>query len=262
MNAFTTRGQAENRTQLREKFLGELLTILGDTRLLWAPKPTDTTTSLDESLTGRTVTYDATLVGRLSALGLGYAASFNGSQYGDTPDTANLSFGDGATDSAFSVIALVNVTDSAAARYILSKFSGATVGEYNFQITAADKLQLVLYDDSVDQAPFRVSDAVITQGSWTLFGATYSKATGGATAANDITLYQNGVAIASTATNSGTYVAMENTAALGEIGIGLTHTANPFLGSMALIGLCQKSLTASDHWAIKKLVNAYFGLAL
>ncbi len=250
-------------TEVREQFLGNMLAILGDTRLLWTPKGSDTTTSLDESLTGRTMTYDATIASRLSALGLGYAVTFNGtSQYASTPDTANLSFGNSTVDQPFSIVALVNVTDTAAARDIITKFAGATSGEYAFRVAAGDTLVLAVYDDSTDVQPVRTSNAVITQGSWVLFGATYSAATGGATAANDMTLYQNGVVIASTATNNASYVAMEDTTNVVEIGAALAHTANFFNGSMALVAVCQNNLDASDHWAIKKLVNDYFGLAL
>ena len=91
-------------------------------------------------------------------------------------------------------------------------------------------------------------------------GKTYTAATGGATAANDITLYQNGAVIASTATNAGTYVAMENGTEPVEIGSNLTHTANYFDGSMALVAVCQKALSAADHLAIHTLCRSYFGV--
>lgn len=252
-----------SRTQMREEFLAELLVLAGDTRILWLPKATDTTTSIEESLTGGTFTYDATIAARLSPLGLGYSVSFNGSsQYASRPDAANLSFGTGAADSAFSIVAVANVTDTAGARDIIGKLSGGTTGEWQFRVNASDKLVLSLVDASAAVAASRSSDAAITQGSWGLLGATYTAATGGATAGNDITLYQNGVAVASTAANNASYVALEDTAAAVELGTTATHTSNFFSGSLALVIVCQKNLTASDHWAIKRLVNAYFGLAL
>lgn len=57
--------------------------------------------------------------------------------------------------------------------------------------------------------PFAVTDDAISTG-WHLFAATYD-ATGGATAANGIILYVDGVAVASTVTNDADYVAMQNT---------------------------------------------------
>src|SRR5688500_10685499 len=99
----------------RAAFIVRLIGILGDVRLLWLPKAADTTTSITDDPSFRTVTWDATVASRLSSLGRGTSQSFvaASSQYGTTPDTADLSFGDGAADSAFSIIAFANVTDTA-----------------------------------------------------------------------------------------------------------------------------------------------------
>jgi hypothetical protein len=253
----------ESKAQLRERFLGNILSITGDTRVLWTPKPTDTTTSLDESLTGRTLTADATMAAQLSALGNGYARAFNGStNYLTTPDAADLSFGTGAADLAFSIVVLANVTDTAAIRQILSKNDGASNIEWSLRINAADGLDLFIFDQSASATSCsRASNAAITQGSWHLFAATYS-GVGGASAGNGITLYQDAAVIASTATNSGTYVAMENLAAAVEIGSAVVHTLQFFPGSVALIALVAGVLTQSQLWAIKRHANAFFGLSL
>lgn len=257
-----TNGELENATQLRERFLGNLLAIMGDTRLLWTPKAADTTGATDESLNARAITWDATVASRLSALGLGYAQSFNGSsQYGTIADQANLSFGNGTTDQAFSVVVLANVTDTALTRVLVSKWAPSAVREWNFRILTTDTLSLTLEDQSAAVAPVRTSNSAITQGTPTLYGATYD-GTGGATAANGIILYQNGLSIASTATNNASYVAMEDTTAAVEIGTQDTHTANFLDGSLALVGVCAGVLSAAQMWAIKKLVNAFFGLSL
>ena len=245
---------------LTGQFLAQLLAITGDTRLIWLPGETDATTTTDQSLNGRVITYNATVAAQLSRLGLGYQVSFDGTtDYADTPDAAGLSFGNGTADSAFSIIVLARVTDTALGRTMLSKWNAtSTVREWDFEINGADKLVLNLYDESADVAPTRVSDAVITQGAWQLFGVTYSAATGGATAANDITEYVNGLLVASTATNNASYVAMEDTAAVVTLGkLGSASSQQFFNGSLALAVLCQKSLTASEHWALYKLIAGY-----
>ena len=244
--------------QRQAEFASDLMVILGDTRLLWTPQPTDTTTSTTLDLNQRTITWDATVAGRLSPLGFGYQQSFNGTnQYGTTPDTANLSFGNGVTDSAFSVIAVANVTNTATFRTIAGKFNAAaTILEYGLDVDSSDLLRLFLYDKSSGGTPIRSSDAAITMGSPVVLSATYTAATGGATAADDITLYQNGLAIASTATNSGAYVAMEDTAALGCIGAQGT-VQNYMSGTEALVAICQKSMTAQDHWNVYQLAKYY-----
>ena len=133
--------------------------------------------------------------------------------------------------------------------------------EWVLEVQADDTLAFRVRDDSAATLATRASDAVITQDAWHLFSATYTAATGGATAANDMTLYQDGAAIASTATNSGTYVAMENLTAPVRIGTR-SDGASFFSGSMALVVISAVALSASDHWAIKKLVNSYFALSL
>jgi hypothetical protein len=55
---------------------------------------------------------------------------------------------------------------------------------------------------------------------------------------------------------------MENTSVGVMIGARNTTASGFFHGSLAMVLLCQKVLTADDYWAIKKLVNGYFGLSL
>lgn len=259
MNSFVTRGQQINRTQLREQFIHDLLAILGDTRVLWMPKITDTTTSLDESKNGRTFTHDATIAARLQALGLGYYTTFGTANDSDTPDAADLSF-TGAAE-VWSMLALVNVTDTAAVRTILAKDDVSAQREYEWQIDAADKLFISIIDQSAAAGCSRLSDTAITQGAWNLLGTTFDGSASGATYANAITMYQNGVVKASTATNSGSFVTMDNGTAKFNIGRTSADTQG-MSGSMALVALSAKALSAHDHWAVKKLVNYYFGLSL
>lgn len=248
----------------RSAFLARLSALLGvNQRLIYVPNGTDTTTSIESSTVGRTITWDATIAARASALGNSYAQSFNGTtQYGTMPDANDLSFGDGSTDQAFSVVALANVTDTSNGRDIVLKWSGlATLREWSFILTAADILRLELFDESTDANPYRASDAVVTQGSWALFGVTYD-GTGGATAADGITLYANGAALASTATNSGTYTAMENTTIAPSIGARNGGTAGFYAGSLALVAVTQKAMTAAEHTQARALCRRFFGVAI
>ena len=251
----------------RSRFVSEFTAIATDTRRLWLPEGTDTTTSTDASSVGTTITHSATCVGRFQPMGLhcrpavGFSAGAN--PYAEMPDANDVTFGNGAADSAFSLVALAQVTDTAAARVLIAKLNdnGATGGEWYWQIDAADKLQLALWDASAAVSPNRTSDAAITQGVPKLFAATYSGA-GGATAANGITLYQDGVVIASTASNNASYVAMENTASTIEIGTFVTHVASFFRGNIGLLAVCGGALTAQNLLDIKALVNRYYGLYL
>ena len=250
----------------REKFRRSLLVVLGDCRLLWLARQGDTTTSVSvETSSGRVITWDGDVSSRLTAFGGfgGAAQSFAvaSSQYGDTPDTANLSFGNGTVDTPFSIIALANVTDTAGLRTFVSKWDN-TAREWIFRVGATDLLQAVLTTSALNQDTLRTSDAAITQGSWRLFGMTYTAATGGATAGDDITLYQDGAVIASTATNNALYAAMSDKDSPAEIGSLIAHTLHFFDGSMALVAVTAKALTAADHAAVAALCRRMFGVPL
>jgi hypothetical protein len=246
----------------RVPFVRQLKALLGDVRFLYVAQIGDTTSSVSLDTEAKVITWDATIAGRLTTCKRAAAQSFisASSQYGTTPDAASISFGNGTVDSAFTVLALANVTDTAASRVLISKWNAGTASEWLFVVTAADILTLFLFDQSAGVLPFRASNAVITQGSWRLFGATYSAATGGATAANDITLYQDGAVIASTATNAGTYVAMEDLAAPVEIGSHTLHTTAFLDGSIAMIAVVAGALSSTQMARAAVLCRQFAGV--
>lgn len=244
----------------RADFTARLLTILGDTRLLWLPDAADTTTSVDQSLNGRTITHTGgSLVSRLARLGLGYEVSFDGAtQYATVPDATNLSFGDGSNDSAFSLVVVCNPAAQAAVRKLVSKEASSN-NEYLFQIGSTDLVSMGLYDQSASAATeSQLASGAITEGARQVLSASYSGAGGGSASAG-IVLYRNGVAFASAASDSGSYTAMENLTA--NVGIGGTPAGGSlFQGSIALVAICQKNLSASEQWAIYQLCRGYYGI--
>lgn len=243
----------------RQMFLAQLHALCGDIRFLWLPKPTDATTSVDESSRGAVLTHSATLQGRLAQLGLAYAPSFNGGQYGSAPDVASYTFGTGVADSAFSLVAVANVTDTAAGRVLMAK-NDSVQQEWDWSVNSADKLALNLFDMGHSAAnPVTVTaSALTTQGAWATYGSVYNPAVGsGATAAAGISHYVNGVLQAVTATNAGAYVAMVNGTAALEIGASFSHTGGLYVGSLALLMLVGAALTASQMWGIRKAIQSY-----
>ncbi len=250
----------------RSRFANRIKQICGDAnvRLLIMPAKADTTTTTDLSANARTVTWDATIAARLSQKGLGYDQTYNGtSQVGLIADAANLSFGNGTVDTPFTVVALANVTDTANYRDMLAKDSTINGAEWWFEITNTDKLALNLRDNSAAVTSNRTSDAVITQGSLHLFACVYTAATGGATAGNDITLYEDAGVIASTASNNASYVSMDNTSAPVVVGAIQTGTYDQwFPGTMPMVLLVGAALSGAQLTSIKTAVNEFYGLAL
>ena len=251
--------------QRRLEFAHNLLTIAVDHRLLWLPLATETTGSTTLDRNARAITYDASIASRFTAQGSGYAITFDGTDdEGDTPDTANLSFGDGTTDQPFSVYGWVNVTNTAAIRVILSKFdltTGSELREWEFDSDSDDTLRFMLFDESADLQLLRASASAITQGSFRFFAATYD----GSREGTGIKLYEDAAALSLAADGSdGSYVAMENLSTLVRLGFrqGTAAGASFFSGSMLCVGLVAKELTVDELWAMKALGNSFFDLSL
>ncbi len=249
------------------QFIADLQAV-GQIRALWIPNATDTTMTTSTGPDPRVWTYDATIAARLSALGPlgGQLVTFNGtSQYATTPDTNDLSFGNGTVDSPFSIVALANVTAMATNAAIFSKDTAASPNrEYQLQVIGTtNDLQMVLDSQgaSTHQA-LRTTNAGVATGGLHLFVATYSAATGGATAGNDIVLTQDARVIPSTATNDASYVAMSNGAGTGNLGMRGATPGNFFGGSMGFMTIYGNALSLVQQAQVKTAVNNYFGTAL
>lgn len=247
------------------RFRRVLREITGPPTRLWMPQRVDTTTALTFDATVATVTHSADTTARMTPRGsyggMGVSFASASAQTGSMPDANDLSFGNGAADSPFSLLVVANITDTAAARALVTKFNGGTGNrEWIFTVTAADLLALQLGDNSVPVIPDRTSNAAITMGAWCVFGATYD-GTGGATAMNGAALYQNGAVFASTATNQATYVAMEPLAAPVEIGSSTGGAVGLLDGSLALVGIYPTALSVTTMLNAYRLCRSYFGLA-
>ena len=165
--------------------------------------------------------------------------TFNGlDEIAEAPDADLWSPGNGSKDGAFSIAAWVDIVDTANLREMLTRYdntSGSPQREWEFQITGADRFALRARDESAGITVDRVSDSPVNQGVWAFLVATYD-GTGGASAMDGVVLYQDGVAIASTANNSAGYVAMENSTASTGLGHSVGTAGNEwffFEGKMA-----------------------------
>ena len=245
----------------RASFVSQTTTILGAAPALgWLPDGADTLTSTDP-WTGKVLTADASMAGQITAKGRGYTRAFVTANvnYLTTPDAADLSFTTGAADQAVTWTAFLNVTDSAALRVILSKWNpGGSTSEWQFSIDAADHLKLFLFDQTNGVQTVRTTDAAISQGSWHHFAAVYD-GRGGATAGDGVTLYQDGVALSSTAGNNAAYVCMRNTAAVVEVGSHSVHTVGLFGGGGSLVTVSPGAPSASAIANHAALCYSYFG---
>jgi len=170
-------------------------------------------------------------------------------------DHANYSF----AGAAFSVGAWIRPT-AIASNVILAKYDVAgTDREYRFWIDAAGKLDLELFDESVDTTEIAISDAALTAGQLQFVVATYD----GTSATPAMWLYVNGVAVNDgSSTEAGAFVAMEAGATPLTIACGDDSAAptNEFHGRIAMPFLTGKELTAANVVALRDIMRPMVGI--
>lgn len=143
-----------------------------------------------------------------SALTYNYNASFyfNGiAEKGNVADVDELSFGNGTSDNPFTVAMWVKPDDITQMRFFAKNL------EYRAYCATDDKLYFQVHDSSTSGRLMAKSNALTSlEGSWSLLFFQYDPSAGDYT---DLSFYVNdGAAETMSDMDSGTYVAMENTA--------------------------------------------------
>ncbi len=159
--------------------------------------------------------------------------------YVNVADNNNLSFGNGVTDSPFSISTWVKMNDATKFRAI-GKY-GATNIEYLFATGGDDKVVFNLYDNSASARIGRQYSTAITsfEGQWIHLVATYN----GNSSTSGLKIYLNGSRVDDTNSTLGTYVAMENTTQPLFIGKLTTTYAD---GNVDETAVFNTELSASD----------------
>lgn len=175
-------------------------------------------------------------------------------------DHGNYSFGDGSVDSAFSVGCWLR-PNAIASNVMLAKYdSVGNLEEWRFWIDANGKLDLELHDASASATEIAVSDSALTLSQWIFAVATYD---GGETSPV-VKLYVDAQLVNDgSTTESGAYVAMENTATpltVGSGGVTATPTTE-FHGRIALPFITGKELTAAEVTSLYGLMAPMVGIA-
>ena len=256
--------------QIRDRFVSDLLAVMGAPEFLWIAQKGDTTTSTELSNNTDTITWDATVASRLGGLGSGMKQNFDASDdEGDSPDSNDHSFGDSTVDVPMTVFALVEADDAtpAADATIISKWNEDTDGElreWRFLLSGTNGYpRFEQYDDTNNGYIGREDQTALTADTWTMVSATSN---GPGTSAG-INVQVNAVALDDADSASGTYVAMNNTTAVLSIGHNLSAASSPVAegfwdGDMACIGIARKALSIEELWIIKSLFNSYYDLSL
>ncbi len=151
-----------------------------------------------------------------------------------SPDIAYFTLADGGATPG-SYVFWIRVDLSAAVKTLMAKHdAGEAIQEWSIDIDADEKVQYLTRDDSVPQDTTRISDAAITAGIWHQVAVTYD-GSGGTDNQNGTLIYVDGAVVASTADNTGSYVAMEDGTSELSIGARLNGAAEvtPYVGDLA-----------------------------
>ena len=248
-----------NSTQFTYLLAGQFLDVLTDPKLLlgWLT-PSDAGTEQDLSPANHDATYvdasDWTTSDQLHK-GFVWSLDFDGTDdYLSLGDHADFTFGNSLVDVPFSVGGWVEVVGGTDYQQIIGKWDT----EWFLGLNSTEKINIWLKDESVAKYIHRDSDSIISAG-WHFIVATYD-GTGGATAMNGVTIYVDGVSVASTAFNDVGYVAMEDTATALTIGAAVTGGPFYFQGDMGMVFITKEQLTANDIWKTYVKTRGYYGL--
>lgn len=182
----------------------------------------------------------------------------------DLGDDDDFSFGDGTNDKPITIMAVFEVVNRSSTQMLASKYStvtGNNLREWLLYLDGDEKLSFRIYDESEDVSCIRTTNAALSIG-WHSAKITYDGA-GGANAADTIKIFIDGPLAASTASNDGSYVSMENLACDTYIGASKDADGNPntfMTGDMALLAIDGTEHSAYDAHRFHQLVKGLYGL--
>jgi hypothetical protein len=193
---------------------------------------------------------DPSVVGSLKFL------DFNAAdEYWEFTDSDDLSFGDGSTDSAFSVICLINpnnVNDS----NIISKMDSTTASlqrEWRFEWWSTNYIRFGTNDNGASIGRRYTGSLSGDIGSWHTYIGTYN----GNSTNSGFAIYRDGTRIDDANSYGGTYTAMSNTSAkVGNYEISTTGEKEG-IGSYkaGFIGIIAEELSQTQVEEINKLLK-------
>lgn len=162
--------------------------------------------------------------------------------YVNVADADNLSFGNGLTDSAFSISAWVKMSDVIRFRIVSKK---RLLEEYYFGTTGGGGVFLALYDESTGARIMRYGASLNAYlNTWIHLAVTYD----GSSSSSGIKGYLNGSLITLWFTaDSGSYTAMENTSQPFEIGKEGSYYSDGHIDEVAVFN---SELSASNVTSI------------
>jgi hypothetical protein len=192
-------------------------------------------------------TSNDSVVGKLP-VGSPLALYPNTANYGVVTDNNAFSFGNGTTDSPFSVAGWIKLDGNQQNRGIIGKRINGVGVEWNIEVGYGESNTVIrfnVFDDSAGAHRGRITGNTST--NWQHIVCTYNGDNTNPSAG--IKIYVNGVRSDTTSTTNGSYTAMENTAVNVWLG-GQYSTSNLLDGSIDDLRVYSGELTQTDVSAI------------
>ena len=177
-----------------------------------------------------------------------YSLDFDGvNDYIDLGDSDDFSFGNGTTDSPFSISIWVNFSSIGGSTFkgIIGKDNGAQ-REWALLDNNSGRLRIFLKNQGGGNQQSIDTTSVLSINTWYHIVATYN-GVGGNNAADGLTLYLNGIEETPTNIIKNTYVAMSNTIAPLTIG---KYSLNEFPGNIDATSIFNRELSISEVTSI------------
>jgi hypothetical protein len=231
---------------------------------VWHFNGATATDNLDSSEFGNDVSSDTATPDYQQAGQVDYAVNLTRASKEEliVTDDNSLSFGDGSTDSEFSIFSVIYPEDASRFRPATKFYPSGGGGEYIQTTTAADRSYNYIYDNSTGAYRFDSPTTTFSNNTWVSMTTTYD-ASG---LDSGLYSYKNDTQLSQSGTSSGSYTAMENGTTNLSFGSCNTcggvfgDTANYTEGMIDEVWIFDKELIASEvtlfhHGAFDSLLD-------
>lgn len=252
---------------LAEAIYGQNANVAHSLMIGWLTTPADAGTEQDLSPDDNDATYKTCTWTAADQLydDFAYALDLDGTNDHLTcADDATWFMDDNGGANGCTIGGVFEITNTAAVQSIMGQWdisTGAEARTFKLIVDAAEKIQLLTYDESANIETSYISDAAVAVG-YHVIHVMYP-GSGGATNHNATIIYVDGVAVAGTAANDGSYVGMEDLAGL--LWIGATESTGGvaelfFAGNMGFLFFTADQFSADEVWDSFLTLRAFYNL--
>lgn len=236
----------------KQIYTGVAPTVIGSMLGYWKMDEGTGATVNDETANNRdlTVNGNPTWVTGFSGYGGDYALDLDGTgDYLSLADDNAWSFGNGTTDSAFSICGVFKLQALSTNTAFFSKYDVAsTLREYGIFFDTDGRIRFRIYDESTDGYLERRTEEVLDLNKWYFIACTYT----GTAVATNLKIYLNAIQIDNVTSSSGAYTAMENSTTQPLIGayVNTGPSTDCINGIVDWVAVHNAALSASDILSI------------